>query len=191
MNNFTTDQDKQTRFLFLNLAYILRKKRQEIKYGNPQWDDPEKGFSITMFRVGPEAYAFAEQCCKALGKEPLLECGTTMSVNLDTVSEKNDFFDRFKMMMEQAEDELLMIGGLTPHEYYFLNCNPVIAGTEDGQNNHYVFLQAEIRDDLDREVCRVILGDCEIEGDGRVDIKVSCYRKKWRDRLVRYLEGLG
>jgi hypothetical protein len=114
-----------------------------------------------------------------------------MSVNLDTVSEKNDFFDRFKMMMEQAEDELLMIGGLTPHEYYFLNCNPVIAGTEDGQNNHYVFLQAEIRDDLDREVCRVILGDCEIEGDGRVDIKVSCYRKKWRDRLVRYLEGLG
>ena len=94
--------------------------------------------------------------------------------------------------MVQAEEELSRMGTLTPHEYYFLKCAPAVIGTEDGQNNHYVSLQATVDNDLDKEVCREVLGDCEIIGDiGTVEIKVSCYRKKWRDRLVSYLRGIG
>lgn len=48
-----------------------------------------------------------------------------------------------------------------------------------------------MQDDLDRRVCEDVLGDCEITGeDGTVEIKASCYRKKWSDRLVRYMKGI-
>lgn len=43
-------------------------------------------------------------------------------------------------------------------------------------------------------MCEVILGDCEISvipDDEPTEIKVLCYRKKWRDRLVQYLKYLG
>jgi len=64
--------------------------------------------------------------------------------------------------------------------------------TEDNQSNHYVFLQATVEDDLDRDVCQEVLGDCEvINNDGTVDIEISCYRKKWRDRLLCYPRNIG
>jgi hypothetical protein len=95
-------------YLFSNLVSILRERKQEIIYGEPQYKDPDKGFSITMFRVGIEAYGFAELCCIALGKEPELECGVTMAVNFDSAAEKDDFFDRFQAIMRNAEEKLVM-----------------------------------------------------------------------------------
>ena len=60
-------------------------------------------------------------------------------------------------------------------------------------NNHFLYLRADIVDDLDRSICQDLLGDCEFdESDAKVTtIKVSCYRKKWRYQLVRYLRKLG
>ena len=142
-----------------------------------------------MFRVDYKAYDYATECFRLLGKEPVRECGVTMSVSFPTPEENEVFKCRFKSLMDQAEKELSQIGDQTPQEYYFLKCAPVLIGTEDTPSNHYVLLQATVQDDLDRRVCQEVLGDCEITGeDGTVDIKVSCYRKKWRDRLVRYMK---
>lgn len=184
-----TDQDKLIRFLFLNLAYFLKQSREVIKYEDPQYSSANTGFAITMFRVDYKAYDYATECFRLLGKEPVRECGVTMSVSFDTPKENNNFRDRFRALMDQAGKNLEKIGALTPHEYYFLKCAPVVIGTEDGQSNHYVSLQATVQDDLDKELCEAVLGDCEMSDDaGTVEIKVSCYRKKWRDQLVRYLE---
>jgi hypothetical protein len=186
-----TDQNKLIRFLFLNIAYFLKQSRETIKYEEPQYGNADLGFAISVFRVDHKFYDYAVECFRLLGKEPVRECGVTMSVSFDTPEETNTFRDHFRAFVDQAEAELGKMGTLTPHEYYFLKCAPVIIGTEDGQSNHYVFLQVTVQDDLDREVCEEILGDCEIIGDdGTVEIKVSCYRKKWRDKLVRYLRGI-
>ncbi len=190
MMSAMTGQDK-LRFMFLNLAYLLKQSREIIKYEEPQYGNPNLGFAITMFRVDHKAYDYANQCFRLLGKEPLRECGVTMSVSFDTPEENNAFRDLFRELMDQAYAELEKISDLTPHEYYFLKCAPVVIGTEDGQSNHYVLLQATVDDDLDRSVCEEILGDCEMSGgDGTVEVRVSCYRKKWRDRLVRYLREI-
>jgi hypothetical protein len=191
-DNITTDKDKLIRFLFLNIAYLLKQSRDRIKYEGPQYGDIELGFAVTMFRVDHKAYDYATEYFRLMGKEVVRECGVTMSVSFDTPEENNAFRDRFKALMDHAEEELAGIGDRTPHEHYFLKCNPVIVGTEDGESNHWIYLQAEIKDDLDRHVCEDILGDSEISGDdGRMEIKVSCYRKKWRDKMVRYLRGIG
>lgn len=186
-----TGKDKIIRFLFLNISYLLKQSGDRIKYEVPQYDNPELGYAITMFRVDHDAYDYATECFKLMGKDVVRECGVTMSVSFDTPEENNAFMERFKALVDQADEELAGIGDRTPHEHYFLKCNPVIVGTEDGQSNHYVSLRAEIEDDLDRAVCEEVLGDCEMSGDARtVAIKVSCCRKKWRDRLVRYMEGM-
>jgi hypothetical protein len=161
-------------------------------YDPPQYGDPNLGFAITAFRVDHKFYDYADQCFRLLGKEPVRECGVTMSVSFDTPEENDAFRDNFKLRVEQAEKKLDGLGNRTPQEYYFLKCSPVIIDTEDGQNNHYVFLQATVEDDFDREMCQKILGDCKFDGeDGTVDIKVSCYRKKWRNKIVSHLVYLG
>ncbi len=79
-----TDQDKLIRFLFLNLAYFLKQSREVIKYEDPQYSSANTGFAITMFRVEYKAYDYATECFRLLGKEPVRECGVTMSVSFDT-----------------------------------------------------------------------------------------------------------
>ena len=191
MNNIT-DKNKLINFLCLNIAYILKQSSDVIKYEDPQYGNADLGFAVTMFRVDHAAYDYATQCLRLLGKDPARECGVTMSVSFDTPEENNAFMDQFRVLMDQADEELEKLGTMTPHEYYFLQCAPVIIGTEDGQSNHYVLLQVTVEDDLDMRVCEDVLGDCVMSGDdGTVEIKVSCYRKKWRDKLVRYLEGIG
>ena len=78
-----TDQDKLIRFLFLNLAYFLKQSREVIKYEDPQYSSANTGFAITMFRVEYKAYDYATECFRLLGKEPVRECGVTMSVSFD------------------------------------------------------------------------------------------------------------
>ena len=95
-------------FVFFKLVSILRGRRQKIIYGVPQYEDPDKGFSITMYRVGSEAYGFAELCCIALGKEPDRECGVTMAVKFDSAVEKDDFYDRFQAMIRSTEERVNM-----------------------------------------------------------------------------------
>ncbi len=193
LNDTSTNNDKLIGFLFLNLAYLLKQRGESIQYDRPYDGDPELGFAITMFRVGRDAYDYATRCFELMGKKVVRECGVTMSVSFDTHEENIDFKNRFKLLMDRAEKELTEIGDRTPYEHYFLKSNPVIVGTEDGQNNHWIYLQAEIGDALDWEVRREILGDSEITGGdgGTVKLVVSCYRKKWRDRMVRYLVDLG
>ena len=171
----------------------MKQSGERIKYEEPQYGNADLGFAITMFRVDHKAYDYATQCFGLMGKKVVRECGVTMSVSFDSSEENNAFRDNFRALMDQAEEELAGIGDRTPHEYHFLKCNPVIVGTEDGQSNHWIYLQAEIEDDLDLRVLEKILGDCEMtDGDsGRVDVKVSSYLKKWRDWLVRYLKEIG
>ncbi len=192
MNATMTGQDKLLRFLFLNIAYLLKQSREVIKYEVPQYGNADLGFAVTMFRVDHKAYDYAVECFRLLGKKPVRECGVTMSVSFYTPEENNAFRDHFRELMDQAEEELCKIGTLTPHEYFFMKCSPVIVVTEYAPSGHYVLLQATVEDDLDRSVCKEILGDCEMSGcDGTVEIKVLCYRKKWRNKLVRYLKGIG
>jgi hypothetical protein len=191
LNDTVADKNKLIKFFFLNIAYLLKDSREVIKYEEPQYGNADLGFAVTIFRVDHKAYDYAVKCFKLLGKKPARECGVTMSVNFDTPEENTAFRDHFRVLMDQAGEELSKIGTLTPHEYYFLKCSPMITGTEDDQSNHYVLLQATLQDHLDKEVCEEVLGDCKIDGDvGMVAITVSCYRKKWRDQLVRYLKGI-
>ena len=106
----------------------------------------------------------------------------------------NAFRDRFKALVDQAEEQLYRIGNLTPQEHYFLKLNPVLMGIEDTPNNHFILLQASVVDDVDERVLDEVLGDYEVvdmPDDDPVEIKIICYRKKWRDRLVRHLIQLG
>ncbi len=185
---------KSQEYLFLNLSYLLEESGAKIQFGEPQYGNPETGFSITMYRVGAKCYEYAVECLNALGKKPVRECGVTMSVSFDTPEENNAFRDRFQALMDQAEDLVHSLKDRTPDEHYFLKLNPIIKGIEDTPNNHFIFLQASVVDDVDERVLDEVLGDYDIDDmsyDEPVEIKMICYRKKWRDRLVRYLRGLG
>ena len=75
---------KLQEYLFLNLAYLLKESGEKIQFGVPQYSNPETGFSITMFRVDLKAYDVTVECFNALGKDPIRECGVTISVTFDT-----------------------------------------------------------------------------------------------------------
>ena len=111
-----------------------------------------------------------------------------------TPDENNAFRNQFKALFDQAEGLVHSLEDRTPQEYYFLKLNPVFLGIEDTQNNHFILLQAHVVDDVDERVLSEVLGDYEIvdmPDDESVEIRVKCYRKKWRDRLVRHLKQLG
>ncbi len=185
---------KLQEYLFLNLAYLLKESGEKTQYGEPQYSNPDTGFSITMFRVNNKAYDIAVECFNALGKNPIRECGVTMSVTFDTPEENDALRIRFKSLLEEAHSKLQgLFCSRTPQEHYLLKTNPVLLGVDETPNNHFLFLRADIADDLDRSICQGLLGDCEfVESDGKATtIKVSCYRKKWRSQLVRYLKNLG
>jgi len=72
--------------------------------------------------------------------------------------------------------------------------SPVFKGTEDTPNDHLIYLQVDIEDDLDPTIFEAVVGDCEMmswANEQPVDIKVRCYRKKLQKNLLRYLENLG
>jgi len=180
--------------LFLNLAYLLEESGEAIKFEHPQYGDPNLGFAITMFRVDHKAYDYADQCFRLLGKDPVRECGVTMSVTFDTPEETDVLRIRFKSLLEEAHSKLQgLFGSRTPQEHYFLKTNPVILGIDETPSNHFLFLRANVVDDLDRSICQDVLGDCEFDESDYLltKIKVSCYRKKWRDQQVRYLKEIG
>lgn len=175
--------------ILINLAYLLKESRETIKYEDPQYGNPNLGFAITVFRVDHKFYDYTDQCLRLMGKKPVRECGVTMSVSFNTPEENNSFRDNFKLRMDQGEELLVGLGDRTPQEHYFLKTKPIIKSIEDTPNNHFIFLLA---DDVDRQVLGEVLGDHDVVdmGDAKVQIKVLCYRKKWRDKMVRYLSNL-
>lgn len=194
MTNSISYQDKLTRYLFLNLVYLLNQNRQVIKYEAPQHGDPNLGFAITMFRVDPKAHEYAVEYFRLLGKDPVRECGVTMSVSFDTPEQNNASREQFKVLVDEAEELLRSLADRTPHEHFFLELNPVLIGIENTQNNHFILLQANAVDDIDDRVLCEVLGDYDIvdkPNNEPVEIRVKCYRKKWRDGLVRHLIQLG
>lgn len=189
-----TDQNKLLRFLFLKLVFLLRERNEVVLYGEPQYSSAETGFAITMYKVDHKAYDYVTECFGILGKKPSRECGVTMSVTFDTVEENIEFKKYFKSLMQQAQSRFKKLCAKTPDEHYFLKLNPVFLGIEDTQNNHFILLQAHVVDDVDERVLSEVLGDYEIvdmPDDEPVEIRVKCYRKKWRNGLVRHLIQLG
>jgi len=188
-----TDSNKLLHFLFLKLVYLLRASNEVLLYGEPQYSSAETGFAITMFKVDHKAYNYVSECFRILGKEPSMECGVTMSVTFDTPEENIAFKNHFKFLMKQAQGRFKRLCGKTPNEHYFLKMNPVIIGTENTPSNHFIFLQADVLDDVDKIVLNELLGDHDIKvmPDEKIEIKVLCYRKKWRDKMVRYLSNFG
>jgi len=116
-----------------------------------------------MFRVDHRAYDIAGECFNALGKDAKRECGVTMSVTFDTPEENDVLRIRFKSLLEEAHSKLQGLCSRTPQEHYFLKTNPVMIGMDETPGNHFLFLRADVVDDLDRSICQDVLGDCEFE----------------------------
>ena len=203
MTDTITYQNKLTRYLFLNLAYILEQKRAVIKYENPNFGDANLGFAITMFRIDHEAYDYADQCFRILGKDPVRECGVTISVTFYTPEENIEFRMRFKSLLDEAQKRLPALNGKTPQEFYMLQLKPLITEIVSTDSKHCVALQADINDAVD------LLGleetfepwtDCErirdyheitIDDDGKADVQMVFYRIRTRKKFILYLKGLG
>lgn len=188
-----TDEEKLLQYLFLNLAFLLDRYKQTIHYGAPYNTGVETGMAVTMFYIDNRAYEYAAECLTVMGKPPCRECGVTSSVTFETTEETDAFRNEFKSRVEQAKEQLAELDGKTPQEYFFLKTNPIIKDIKNTENNHFIYLQANIIDDLDRRVCKAVLGEHEIIDMTReiTEIKVVCWRKKWRDRLAWCLRKLG
>lgn len=191
--NSTPGQDKLLDYLFLCLAYELKQDKDKIIYQEPVWSDPETTFSIVMYRSG-----VTHECCclciETLGGSWQRECGPVTTAYSKSQEECDELKSRFISLLDNAQERLAGLNDKNPQEYFFLKTNPKIIRIEETPNNHFVFLKADIVDELDRHVCEAVLGNCEISvipDDEPSEIKLVCDRKKWRDQLVRYLKNLG
>jgi len=187
-------------YLFLNLAYLLKQYREQIHYGTPQYNSADTaGFTIFIFRVSFETYTYAIRCFEALGcKRIIRECGTTIAVLSQTPEENLALKTQFTTLLDEAEENLVLIGGKTPQEYYALQTRPVIMDVYNTHHKHFVVLQAEF-DAFSRFIWgeagwgKIIEDDgiCSAIDCGREKILVSFHKRRPRDRFVRYLKGIG
>ncbi len=181
--------------MLINIVYSLKKRGERITCEKPYYSDVNLGFCITMIRVASSVYDYAERCFQVMGLEASRECGVTMCVHFERTEKRDNFWRVFESLVKDAEKFISEIGFLSPIERHFLNCHPVITGTNDEKGNYIVFLRITIKDDLDRELCFCYLDDfgcCEISGDyGILNVSVWWKRKKGRDRLIRYLQAIG
>ncbi len=187
------DKGKLLYYLFLCLVYELKNDNAEAILQEPVWSDPETTFSILLNYAGAVSHDYCCSCIEALDGKWRRECGTTTTAYMNSKVERDEVKNRFLALLDNAQRRLAGFYDRSPQEHYFLKTNPVLLGIDETPNNHFLFLRADIADGLDSSICNDLLGDCEFdESDGKATtIKVSCYRKKWRSQLVRYLKNLG
>jgi len=187
-----------TEYLFLNVAYLLKKYNEQIHYGHPQYSSVDTGFTIFIFRVSFETYHYVIRSLESLGcKRIIRECGTTIAALSHTPEENITLKNQFMLLLAEANERLVGIGDKTPQEYYAHKTNPVIIDVYHTDHEHVVVLEA-VTDDFSRLVWGdigwgCILGNGGIDGDeerGRDKILVRFYKKRQRDRFVLYLRRL-
>ena len=192
-------QHQLAKYLFLHLAYLLKKYDEQIHYGHPQYNSAQTGFTIFIFRVSFETYTFCTRCLESLDcKLTIRECGTTIAALSNTPEENIAFKNQFMLLLDEAEKQLVLIGGKTPQEYYALQTNPVITDIYNTDHEHFVVLEANV-DPFSRLIWGElgfgkIIENCgmAVDGeDGHEKILVRFYKKRTRDRFLRYLRGLG
>ena len=196
------DQDKLIEYLFFCLAYVLKESRETIQYGTSQYGDPETSFSIVMLNIDHVGYDYATECFRVLGIEPLRECGPVMSVEFETAGENDKFKEHFKSLLDRAEKELMLLNDKTPQEYFFLKTCPVIKEVASTDSKHFVVLQADVQDAVDRLCVEETMQpwtdyerirdyyEISVEDDGTAEIRVVFYRLRKQKKFVRYLKKL-
>ncbi|MBU1566850.1 MAG: hypothetical protein KJ630_14660 [Proteobacteria bacterium] len=188
-----------TEYLFLNVGYLLKKHNEHIHYGHPQYSSAKTGFTIFIFRVSFETYHYVIRCIESLGCTRIIrECGTTIAALSNTPEENIALRNQFMLLLDEAEKQLILLGGKTPQEYYALKTNPVIIDIYNTDHEHFVVLEADL-DPFSRLIWGElgfgkIIENVGIDGgveDGCKKILVRFYKKGPRDRFVRYLRRIG
>lgn len=195
--------EKLIKYLFLNLVHIVRNSDDIIRYGTPQYSSAETGFTMVLYRVAHEGYDYANYGFHALGcRNSHNECGPTISLQFDSSEEKEAFKQSLLKVLEEAEGQLNLLGDRTPQESYILKTNPVIVDTYSTQNEHITVLNTDIKDAVDFLAWKEILEpwadndrlrdyyEIEIHPDKPDEIKLVFYRRRKRDKFLRYLSKL-
>ena len=189
-------QHQQRQYLFLNLAHLLKKYNEQVQYGYPQYSSSDTGFTIFIFRVSFETYHYVIRCLESLECNRIIrECGNTIAALSDTPRENIALKNQFMLLLDEAEKQLVLLGGKTPQEYYALRTNPVIIEVYNTHHEHFVVLEAAI-DAFSRLIWDEIGWGRILENDGtgvavdREKILVRFSKKRQRDRFLRYMRGL-
>jgi hypothetical protein len=196
------DQDKLLDYLFFCLAYELKQDRDSVIFKEPEWTNAETSFSIVMYRSGHVAHDYCSSCIKALGAICRWECGPVKTACMQSKEERDEVKNKFESRLQNAQKQLAVLNGRTPQEYFFLKAHPVVLETASTDNNHFVILQADIRDAVDLLCVEETLTpwadydrirdyfEITVDDNSRAEIKVVLYRIRKQKKFIRYLKNL-
>lgn len=127
------------RYFFLQLAYELELSGRDLQLNKPQYPNfLEHRLSIGGAYLTSESYDFIEYCIMTMGQAFSAEAHTTRIVEFNTLENKQAFQQDFERYLKSAQEELNILGGIAPDDYYRFCCNPQIIELIDYPQSHTV-----------------------------------------------------
>ena len=202
--NLDQQQAKLIQYLFLNLVHIVRNSDDIIRYGQSQYHSADTSFTMVLYRIAHVGFDYANYGFHALGcPNAHNEAGPTISLQFSSQKERDAFKAKLMNVLEEAENQLNLLNDRTPQESYILKTNPVIVDTFSTNNEHIVLMNAKISDAVDflalKECCEPWADNDRIRDyyeitvhpDKPAKIKLVFYRRRKRDKFLRYMKNLG
>jgi len=152
-----------------------------------------------MTHVYDDTYSYLELCIISMGHKPIPEAGPVRVIMFESQEDKEIFRLKFDGYFKVAQSDLKNMGGMTPSNYYRMECKPYPFDTCDDSSSHSVVLSISINSEISEYLWVEHLQEYSSFSRVTLDLfhkrnheqfTISFRKAKTRDRYIRQLNQM-